>query len=315
MAEEKKHTFPLLNTEEAEEIVRELGSALDAHRDWIEKFRIMLVCRTKPKAIYLNANSHKKTVFGRWYFGKVNPLLREHPEFTAVGRHSEHMHSLARSLVCAVRDGVDIKPAQYQAFVDSASCFQINVRKLLSEAWDFLRYTDPLTGVMTRAIMEVRLEEERERVRRNNQPCSVGMMDLDHFKKVNDTYGHQAGDQVLKAVAGYVLNHLRRYDQVFRYGGEEFVLLLPNSTAAKAKEVLDRLRHDISRQDIRISDEKNLNVSASFGVAELLADSSVKTSIERADQALYAAKGAGRNRVHVWQADEPPSVGLTPSAA
>jgi len=309
VTEEKKHTFPLLNTEEAEEIVSELGSALDAHRDWTEKFRTMLVCRTKPKAIYLNADSHKKTVFGRWYSGKVNPLLRNHPEFAAVGKLSERMHGLARGLACTIRDGKAVKPAQYKAFVESAFCFQVNVRKLLSEAWDFLRYTDPLTGVMTRAIMEARLEEERERIRRNKQSCSVGMMDLDHFKKVNDTYGHQAGDKVLKAVAGYILNHLRRYDQVFRYGGEEFVLLLPNTKTAKAREVLDRLRQNINRHAIKISDDKNLNVSASFGIAELLADNSIKTSIERADQALYAAKGAGRNQVRIWQADKTPLSG------
>src|SRR3989338_3610614 len=84
VTEEKKHTFPLLNTEEAEEIVSELGSALDAHRDWTEKFRTMLVCRTKPKAIYLNADSHKKTVSGRGYSGKVNPLLRNLPEFPGI---------------------------------------------------------------------------------------------------------------------------------------------------------------------------------------------------------------------------------------
>lgn len=301
MAKKKNQTFPLLNTEEAEEIVHELGLALDAQGDWTEKFREMIVCRTKPKAADLNADAHKNTIFGRWYFGKVNPHLQDHPNFKVLGKHNKRMHGLARGLACTVRDGGDVKPTKYRAFVESVDCFRLSVRKLLSEAWDFLRYTDPLTGVMTRTAMHLRLEEEQERTRRNGLPCSVGIMDLDHFKSVNDTHGHQAGDQVLKTFGGYLQEHLRRYDQVFRYGGEEFVLLLPDTTADKAKGVLDRLRRGLKRQSIKIGKGKNLHVSASFGVTELLPDGPVKASLEGADQALYAAKRAGRNRVHVWQ--------------
>lgn len=306
MARKNDHTFPALNTAEAEQIVRELGRALDSDREWAAKFRAMLVCRTKPKAADLKADSHKKTVFGRWYAGQVNVNLRNHPGFAAVGKNSERMHALARDLACTVRDGANIKPAHYQAYVKSVDRFRSSLRKMLSEAWDFLRYTDPLTGVMTRNAMQMRLEEEQERARRNGQPCSLSMMDLDHFKNVNDTHGHQAGDKVLETVANYVNGHLRRYDQVFRYGGEEFVILLPNTTAANAKRVLDRLRRSIKRLAVKIGKNKTLHVSASFGVAELLPDKPHKDSIELADQALYMAKKAGRNRVRVWQHAETP---------
>ena len=306
MAQKKKQAFPLLNTEEAEEIVSELGRALDAHREWTGKFRTMLVCRTKPKADDLDDQSSKRTVFGRWYFGKVNPHLRDHPGFPVIGKNSQHMHHMARDLARLIRDGADIKPFQYKAFVKSIDRFRLNLRQLLSEAWYFLRYTDPLTGVMTRTAMQSRLEEERERVRRGGQICCVGIMDLDHFKRVNDTHGHQAGDKVLQAVAGYVIENLRRYDQVFRYGGEEFVFLLPNSTLAQAKGVLDRLRRGVKRQAVKIGGAKSLHVSASFGVAELLPGLPVNDSIDYADQALYTAKNAGRNRVHVWPLSENP---------
>ena len=98
MAKKNNQTFPLLNTEEAEEIVHELGLALDADRDWTEKFREMLVCRAKPKAAVLDADAHEKTVFGRWYFGKVNPHLHDHPDFRVIGKHNKRMHGLARGL-------------------------------------------------------------------------------------------------------------------------------------------------------------------------------------------------------------------------
>ena len=300
-----KQTSPSLNTQEAEGIVRELGHALDVHREWIGEFRTMLVCRTQPKAIDIGASSHESTVFGHWYYGEVNPYLRNHEDFLAVGKHNESMHDIARSLARAVQSDANVELAQYQAFVESDSLFRLSVRKLLSEAWNYLRHIDPLTGVMTRAAMESRLEGEQERSRRSGQTSCVGLMDLDHFKSVNDTYGHQAGDQVLQEVAAYADEHLRRYDQIFRYGGEEFVLVLPNTTSGNAKGVLDRLRRGIKRRAIKVGDDRDLHVSASFGVAELMPEGPVKDSIEHADRALYAAKNAGRNRVHVWQSAEP----------
>jgi diguanylate cyclase len=303
-AKKRNQTPTLLNTDEAEVIVHELGHALDVHREWIEEFRAMLVCRTPPKATDLNADSHEITVFGRWYYGEVNPYLGKHPDFLAVGKHNESMHAIARNLASTVQKGANVEPAEYQALVKSDGQFRISVRKLLSETWNHLRHTDPLTGVMTRAAMQARLEGEQERALRDGQTCIIGVMDLDHFKSVNDTHGHQIGDQVLQEVAGYVAEHLRRYDQVFRYGGEEFVLVLPNTTTENAKRVLDRLRLGVKRRAIKIGDDKTLHVSASFGVAELVPDTPTKDSIERADQALYAAKSAGRNRVHVWKSVE-----------
>lgn len=301
MVRKKDHTFLALNTAEAEQIVRELGRALDADREWADKFRAMLICRTKPKMADLNTNLHKKSVFGRWYYGQVNSKLRDHSGFAAVGKNSERMHTLARDLACAVRDDADIKPRQYKAFVKSVDLFRGSLRSLLSEAWDFLRHVDPLTGVMTRGAMNTYVEGEQERVRRSGQTSCLAMMDLDHFKNVNDTHGHQAGDKVLETLAGYLQENLRRYDQVFRYGGEEFLILLPNTTTTNAKRVLDRLRRNIKRLAVQIGKNKTVHVSASFGVAKLLPDKPTKNSIELADQALYEAKKAGRNRVRVWQ--------------
>ena len=301
LVRKREQTFPALDTAEAEHIVGELARALDSDREWGEDFRSMLVCRSKPKASYFEADSHKETAFGRWYYGQVNSNICDHPGFTEAGKNSERMHALARDLVCAIRDGEDIKPLHYNAFVASVDRFRSGLRLLLSEAWDFLRYTDPLTGLMTRSAMQKRLEEEQDRARRSGQVNCLVMMDMDHFKKINDTHGHQAGDQVLETIAGYVQEKLRRYDLVFRYGGEEFLILLPNTTTAKAKSVLDRLRQNIKRQAIKIGRNTTVHISASFGVAELLPDNPPKDSIDLADQALYEAKNAGRNRVRVWQ--------------
>ena len=149
--------------------------------------------------------------------------------------------------------------------------------------------------------MQARLEAEQERSRREKKSCCLGLMDIDHFKKVNDTYGHQAGDDVLRTIAEYVNTHLRHYDQVFRYGGEEFLLLLPNSTPVSAKKVLDRLRQGIKRQSVDIGNNQQITISASFGVSVLMTETPAKESIEFADRALYEAKHAGRNKVIIWK--------------
>jgi diguanylate cyclase (GGDEF)-like protein len=207
---------------------------------------------------------------------------------------------LARSLAETIKSGGAISLKRYALFAESVDRFSTSVRAISLEPKALLRFTDPLTGVANRFVMLPRLEQERQRVVRTGHPCSIGMMDLDEFKLVNDTFGHRAGDEVLRQVAQFLFDHLRRYDQFYRYGGEEFVLMLPNTGADRAKRVLDRLRRGLRRQRIRLHDNTALNVSASFGIATLSSDHSVRTVIDHADQAMYAAKRAGRNRVRVW---------------
>ncbi|HEM46819.1 MAG TPA: GGDEF domain-containing protein [Alphaproteobacteria bacterium] len=159
--------------------------------------------------------------------------------------------------------------------------------------------TDPLTGVCARQGMTRRLREEQNRSERLGQRVSLVMLDLDHFKRINDTYGHQAGDRVLRAAAQRVLRALRPYDRMYRYGGEEFLLCLSDTDTQRAAEVAERLREALARRPIRLGDGRALDVRGSFGVTELHPGESVEQAIRRADQALYAAKAGGRNQVRV----------------
>ena len=297
-----EHPLPLLSIEDTKRVVHELENALDTQRDWLKKFQAMLACRTRPDAEDLEAVTHKKSGFGLWYYKQASPPLRKHPDFAAVGNCHLDMYDRARSLAQAVDTGVDIAPGLYEAFMASADRFEGALRKLHGEARGLLSETDPLTGVSTRMAMLSHLEQERSRVKRSGTQSSIGMTDLDHFKVVNDTYGHQAGDKVLQSVAGFMLEHLRQYDQLYRYGGEEFLLLLPNTTVDRARVVLDRLRRGLQRRRIRIKGGLYISMTVSFGVTALLSSVSVKTTIGRADKALYAAKAAGRNQTLVWKA-------------
>lgn len=160
--------------------------------------------------------------------------------------------------------------------------------------------TDPLTGVMNRRAFMERMLQEIERAHRDRSQLSFIITDIDHFKQVNDTYGHQVGDLVLQCFSKTLKEALRPYDFLGRYGGEEFVVCMPGTDEDQAEAAAERLRKKIEEMEIILPDNSDLfRITASFGTATCPLDSReiVETFIKRADDALYRAKGEGRNRV------------------
>jgi diguanylate cyclase (GGDEF)-like protein len=162
-----------------------------------------------------------------------------------------------------------------------------------------LASTDELTGIKNRRQIMKRLEEEFERASRLHEPLCLIIIDIDHFKKINDSYGHPCGDQVLRQVASRMNDNLRRYDSIGRIGGEEFLLVSPGSTIDEAGILAERLRETICGEQFG-EEPYRFSISISAGVTTLLeTDSKVDTLIKRADEALYRAKHSGRNRVEI----------------
>lgn len=164
--------------------------------------------------------------------------------------------------------------------------------------------TDPLTGVNNRRYVEHRLHEEIGRSRRHGYALCCLFIDIDHFKQINDRIGHQAGDEVLRAVAARIKVELRLSDALGRFGGEEFVGLLIDAELPDAVSVAERIRMSIAEQPLLLTSGERLTVTASIGVAslvqmdgELSVEAQTKQFVARADQALYRAKQNGRNRV------------------
>jgi len=155
---------------------------------------------------------------------------------------------------------------------------------------------DPLTGCYNRRELENQLNRNVAGAVRYNSHLSVFMFDLDHFKQVNDTYGHVAGDKVLQEVARLVQQNMRKGDILARYGGEEFIAILPETDKAKAMELADRLRIKISNKNI-LHDAHTINVTASFGVTQMDPRADMTRIIQDADTMLYKAKLNGRNTV------------------
>ena len=163
-----------------------------------------------------------------------------------------------------------------------------------------LSLTDPLTELNNRRHLMETMENEFERSRRTKDPSALLMVDLDHFKSVNDSYGHQQGDVVLRAIAQQIKKQLRPYDTAARFGGEEFALLLPETTIDEAMMVAERLRQSICNLQFT-GTISELKMTASFGIAMTPHPkiNSVEDLIRLSDDALYAAKDKGRNRIEI----------------
>jgi diguanylate cyclase (GGDEF)-like protein len=162
--------------------------------------------------------------------------------------------------------------------------------------------TDPLTGLLNRRGLEERAEVELARSRRDNAPLAVASFDLDHFKHINDEWGHETGDRVLVSLGRLLLAESRDIDTVARVGGEEFVALLPDTDLAGATEFTERVRAALDRDDPQCLPP----VSVSAGVVSAQHVQQLQTILQRADSALYAAKRAGRDRTVSWAAEHGP---------
>lgn len=159
---------------------------------------------------------------------------------------------------------------------------------------------DSLTGLNNRNELNRRMTAELERALRYSHRLSIFMIDIDHFKRINDTYSHQAGDKVLSGLAGVFEKELRRTDMVARFGGEEFVAVLPETECSVAETLAERLRERIARHAVRLNDDQEISVSVSIGVATYPEHAqSAESLLKAADRAMYAAKRLGRNRVSV----------------
>ena len=170
--------------------------------------------------------------------------------------------------------------------------------------------TDPLIGIYNRRYMVRRMEEEFSRAKRYQDPLSLLLLDIDHFKKINDNYGHQGGDEVLRNLGMLVLNTVRESDIVTRYGGEELLIIAPNTNLNTAVKLAERMRHHVESHELVLTSEAGtrevIQTTVSIGVADLTSDPMDCTELVRnADEALYRAKQEGRNRVIAYRPDNP----------
>ncbi|MFA5082199.1 MAG: diguanylate cyclase [Hydrogenophilaceae bacterium] len=293
--------FPL-EREKTQKLSEELENVIAAHLGWFRQFNRMLVCGIGFDNGEADSDAYLKSPFGQWYYRDSGHPLGDLTLFQDMAEIQQAMHECARKSIETVRAGRRPSVEQHDHCIDLALKLNNKLRHLQLEIIGDLLATDPLTGCYSRRGMIGRLQAEQERAQRIQRPCSLCLVDFDHFKQVNDKYGHPVGDAVLKQGMRFIGGVLRKYDVVFRYGGEEFLLCLPGTPLDDAVQVVERIRSGLEKLPISLPGRHKLHVSASFGLAEIAADKPVEDSIARADEALLTAKRNGRNRVETWQA-------------
>jgi diguanylate cyclase len=289
-----------LEREQIQHLTEELEVIIAAHLAWFKQLNRTLVCGGTINRTDLAEDAHLRSPFGQWYHSRDAHPLAENPDFQDLGITQQAMHAAARLALLEVMDhrrpGADL----YDQCIDLALRLNTTLRRIQLETIGELLTTDSLTGCASRRGMLNRLREEQERALRIQRPCCLCLLDFDRFKRINDELGHPAGDAVLRQGMKFVTGSLRKYDSIYRYGGEEFLVCLPGNPMKDAALVVERIREGLEHLPIRLPSGETCHVTASFGLAELDQRRPVEESIAWADMALIRAKENGRNRVEIW---------------
>lgn len=284
-----------ITPEELQTAIGQLEQAGQSHDEWFDDINRTMLCHLPHNPNDVRDDAHCLCRFGQWLYQHASPRLRDHPAFCIIEKEHRMMHAGAARLLLGIAAGGRAPLETYDSFSRSLKQLRLQITTLKQELQDALYNLDSLTSANSRIGMLTYLREQHELVKRGNQHFCIAMLDLDHFKEINDRFGHSTGDQILKSVARHILDNIRPYDRLFRFGGEEFLLGMPQTALNTGATVSERLRRGIAEKS------GGPHITASFGVAEFTPELTVEESIDRADQAMYSAKYNGRNSVCSWE--------------
>lgn len=277
--------------------IAELDTAVEAHMNWTRRILRCAVLRTPPGEDVLAPKAHTLCRFGCWFaaqrahFEALDAAATQHIETV-----HQAMHDAIRTICSDILDGRAGQPAVLDRFEQSQTELLNLLAALKTRIISGAVRHDPLTGLPLRYGIEHDFALYQKETRRNGSLLYVAMIDLDHFKQVNDRYGHPAGDVVLRQIAHTLLHVVRGNEPLYRYGGEEFLWLLQCHTPAEAEHSARRIVSILRATPIPIDDNETLKITATLGLARARVDEDLASAIKRADAALYAGKAAGRDR-------------------
>lgn len=285
-----------LHHEDFETLADDIKQSLSAHHDWMQHItKALITQQPMSENEFIAANAHRQCHFGQWLTRVLEDDLFKQDSFLKIEAHHKQLHDLARTVVQQLnqhlRPNLDdlnqLMRTQKELFDMIMVLFEFSVLNK--------QQFDPTTRLINRRSVGSILASEYSKIQRlDNYSCCIAMADIDHFKKVNDRWGHDVGDLLLKHTAKIFTDTIRRHDTVSRYGGEEFLFIFPEITLEKASLIIDRIRLQLAESSFTHQGNQH-SVTASFGITQLSRLSDIEGSIKLTDIAMYVAKQSGRN--------------------
>lgn len=288
---------------QAVEFLQELDAAVEAHQDWSRRILRCAVLGTSPGEDVLHPSAHRICHFGRWFSENRVQLERlDQQKANRVGISHQCMHDSIRSLCIDMLKHRSGKKDDLDQFESSQSELLELLASLKTLHLANAGHRDVLTGLPSRYGIEIEFSQFKNACQRNNMQCYVGIIDVDHFKRVNDLFGHPVGDIVLRHLASTLRGVVRANEPLFRFGGEEFLVLMQCESADEATAAAQRIVDAVRTTEITTPLGDRLALTVTLGIAKVSETEELSRAIDRADQALYAGKHAGRDRYVVSMA-------------
>lgn len=279
-----------------ESLINGIDQGIQAHLAWNQKLMRCSLLHESPGDDMLQPDAHRRCSFGRWFVGERAALAGFDAGVTAeLEQQHQRMHDAVRALCAASSQGRAASLEAFQAYESGQTAMVACLQTLRQKVSDSLWQHDALTGLPLRNGLDYAFRIRQKDAARDGLPLHLAMVDVDHFKKVNDTWGHTVGDLALQHLARLMTGCLRENDIVVRYGGEEFLFLLLGAEAAEA--VLQRLLATVRSTPLPLAGGGVLAMTVTAGLARVEAQDDLGTVIDRADRALLQGKQAGRDRV------------------
>ncbi|MEW5967027.1 MAG: diguanylate cyclase [Pseudomonadota bacterium] len=276
--------------------VSELDDAVQAHMDWTRRIIRCAVLRTPPDADVVDPHAHTLCRFGGWFaanrahFDALDPAAAGQVEAV-----HQRMHDAMRVIFSALSRCEAGSTGALEAFEATQAELITLLAQFKTQVLSSTVRHDPLTGLPLRHGIENDFARHRKEAGRSGDLLYVVMIDIDHFKRVNDTYGHPAGDEVLRRLCDTLKQTLRGNEPLYRYGGEEFLWLLKCRSVEEAKKSARRALATVGTTPIPIPGDEILRLTITLGLARACEEEDLASVLERADQALYQGKRNGRN--------------------
>ncbi len=282
---------------ETDSFIAELDAAVEAHMDWTRRIVRCAVLRSTPGEDVLDLQAHTLCRFGGWFVANRGHFeMLDAPSAARVDAVHQTMHDAIRSICSDIMAGRPGHEADLESFEQSQSELLGLLARFKTLVLSRAVRHDPLTRLPLRYGIENDFALYQKEARRNRTLLYVAMIDVDHFKPINDTYGHPVGDQVLRHLANTLKQSLRGDEPLYRYGGEAFLWLLKCRSTEEARKSARRVLASVGTTPVPIADGETLRLTITLGLAMAGETEDLSSAIKRADLALYEGKMTGRNR-------------------